>query len=221
MESAAGFVHVAPTYIREAKRAAEASRALVVSYLIAALDNSPRSELQRKMAVVLPDVMAGLSDRKGVIGMQGADARAPFIEEVLADLFPEVQPRSMARWSQSRHSIADIVREGSSLFEPDGTAAHRGPRPTIEYDGTELGEYQGFPPLDRIHALAEEKLQVSLPPVEAAIKQQSPWVMEPSVVINHWTPRSADEQSAIALGAAREHAAHAREHWGRMAGVVP
>jgi hypothetical protein len=221
LESAAGFVQVAPTYIREAKRAADASRALVRSYLVAAFDNSPRSELHRKLAVVLPDVMKGLRDRKGVIGMQGADARAPFIEEVLVDFFPEVQPRSMAHWSQSRHSIADIARDGSSLFEPGGTPAHPGPRPTIEYDGTDLGEYQGFPPLDRIHAFAEEKMQVSLPPVEEAIKQNSPWVMEPSVVINHWTPRDADEQSAIALSAAERHAAQARKHWGRMAGVVP
>jgi hypothetical protein len=221
LESAAQFVQVAPTYSREAKRAADASRALVVSYLIAALNNSSRAELHRKMAVVLPDVMQGLRDRKGVLGMQGSDDRASFIEKVLVHFFAEVQPRSMAHWSQSRHSIADIYRRGSSLFPRRGTGAHPGPVPTLEYAGTELGEYQGFPPFHRIHAIAEEKEQVSLPSVEVAVERNSPWVMEPSVVINHWTPRLPHEQIAIALGAADRHADQAREHWGRIAGVVP
>lgn len=221
LKSAARFVQVAPTFIREAKRASEVSGMLVLSYLIASLENSPRDELHRKMAVVLPDVMQGLQDRKGVLGMQGADARGSFVEQVLVHFYEEVQPRSTAiRW-QTRHSIADIHREGASLFRRQGVPAKPGPEPTMEYHGNAVGEFRYERTTSRLHDFAERRMQMSLLPVDVAIDRQQPWVLEPSVIVSHSKPRPTDEVAAVALTAAGPHAAAAHEHWARIAGAVP
>jgi hypothetical protein len=219
LEAAVQFVAVAPTFVREAQRASDASRSLVVSYLVAALSNSEGDELRRKLAVVLPAVVESLGGR----GSPGADySLGPFVGKVLAHFYPEIRREAFGRRVAGRYNIADVSRRGRELLAPDtgaGTSSSSFDA-TLEYQGIDLGVFRGEPTVTRLHDLAEEKEQTSLPSVADAVRAGEPWVTEESVVVMRGG-HGGGSDAHRALDAARPDAVAARQHWGRIAGVIP
>ena len=209
--AAAKFLAVAESYVPKAKKTAEASRKLALSYAIANIENAPGDELYRLFAVAFPNVMNTL---RRPYPVSQADHRFIFISRVASNFYPQLKKKALASEFKQKFSFADIYEGAPYTLKLGGALSY------IEIEGTRIKSYGRYVDLDELKKLAEAKQLRSIPTVESAILKGDPWVFEKQIVYSYLIMPSQSEIHNEAMSLTKEKAVEAKRHWGRIAGVV-